>query len=530
LLSGPAVAEWRVETTITPPPVLKPRIPAAKPPRSEPPPAEEASEAPVPERSAGDGDPEEADRDQETSEGATLAPAAGTEREATSPEPPAPQDGIVVVGEPTAARDGIPDLGRDGRTAEDVAAFREPPAGYNPYLFTIEPEPLADRRIAQLFHLEPYDARGVRIGSFVLFPEAQVGGIATNNIFRDNTRRSDAALEIGASVRMVSDWRAHAVELRASGLASFYDEHPTEDDRSYALEARGRLDLARRTNVEVLASHQGDKDKRGLRDSPGAAAARGDVETDRIAAALNHRFNRLALQLRGSITDIAFAPVASTGGGTISNAERNTTQREVAARASWTLHGTTEVFAEVAANDREFEAAPADGMLRSSIGERYRLGLAFGPGSSTLRGEISAGWGRQLPRDGRLGEIEGLIVDASLAWRASALTTFLLTVRSDFTDTTTTGSAGALSRLIGLEARHAFRRHLVGTAGIKYTVNPYDGVSIDERDLTAELGLDYYVGRSAILYARYQHTEFQSTAPASDYSADIVRIGVRVRQ
>jgi hypothetical protein len=364
----------------------------------------------------------------------------------------------------------------------------------------------------------------------VLFPEAQLGGIATNNIFRDSTRLGDAALEVGASARLVSDWRAHAVEVRASGLTSFYGEHPTEDDLTYALEARGRLDVTKRTNIEVLASHQGDKDRRGLRDSPGAAAARGDVETDRLAAAVNHRFNRLSLQLRGSLTGIDFAPVASTGGGIISNAERNTTQREVAVRASWALTGTTEVFAEAAANDREFEVAPADGILRSSTGERYRLGLAFGPANNTLRGEISAGWGRQLPNDGRLGDIEGLIVDASLAWRASALTTFLLTVRSDFTDTTTSGSAGALSRLAGLEVRHAFRRHLVGTAGIKYTLNPYDGVSIDERDLTAELGLDYYVGRNAILFARYQHTNFESTAPGSDYSVDIVRMGVRLRQ
>ncbi len=532
LAARPAVAEWRVETTIAPPPVLRPRVPAARPPRTELPPAEDAPDAAAAERPAEDGDWEEGDRDGTAGEGtSTQASATGAERDAAiPPEPQGPQDGIIVVGEPTAARDGIPDLGRDARPVEDIAAFRDPPAGYNPYLFTIEPEPLADRRIAQLFHLEPYEARGVRIGSFVLFPEAQLGGIATDNIFRDGTRRGDGALEVGAGARLVSDWRAHAVELRASGLTSFYGAYPSEDDLSYTLEARGRLDLTKRTNIETLVSHQGDKDKRGLRDSPGAAAARGDVETDRIAAAFNHRFNRLALQLRGSITDIDFAPVAGIGGGIISNAERSTTQREVAVRASWALTGTTEIFAEAAANDREFEVAPADGILRSSTGERYRLGVAFGPASNTLRGEISAGWGRQLPRDGRLGDIDGLIVDASLAWRASALTTFLLTLRSDFIDTTTSGSAGALSRLAGLEVRHAFRRHLVGTAAIKYTLNPYDGVAIDERDLTAELGLDYYVGRYAILYARYQHTDFESTAPGSDYSVDIVRAGVRVRQ
>ena len=441
-----------------------------------------------------------------------------------------PQDGIIVVGEPTAARDGIPDLRQDPRLAEDIAAFTSPPAGYNPYLYSIELNPLFDRRTRELFYLEPYFARGIRIGSFVLFPEAQVGAIATNNIFRNSARMSDSALEVAGNVRAVSDWRTHAVELRASGLASFYGEQPTENDRSYAFEARGRLDISKRTNIEALALHQVDKDVRGLRDSPVDAAARGDVETDRVAVALNHRFNRLALQLRGSVTDIEYAPVPESGGGTISNADRDTTQRDVAFRASWALTGTTDVFAEVGANDRQFYAPADDGIVRSSTGERYRVGVSFSPQSNTIRGEVSVGWGQQAPRDSRLHEIDGAIVDANLSWRASPLTTFLLTARSDFIDTMTPGSLGALSRQAGLEARHAFRRYLIGTAAIRYTVNPYEAVTINERDLTTDLGLEYYLGRDVMLFARYQHTDFQSTAPGSDYAADIVRVGMRVRQ
>ena len=419
---------------------------------------------------------------------------------------------------------------RDPRLAEDIAAFSSPPAGYNPYLFQIELDPLTDRRTAQLFYMEPYYARGIRVGGFVVFPEAQIGGTATNNIFRNSARLADRALEMGGNVRAVSDWRTHAMEVRASGLATFYDQYPTEDDRSYAFEARGRLDISKRTNIEVLALHQVDKDRRAQRNSPTDAAERGYVETDRAAFALNHQFNRLSVQLRGSLTDIEFAPVADTGGAIISNAERNTTQREAAFRTSWALSSRADVFAEVAVNDREYRAAPGDGILRSSAGERYRVGVTLGPQNNTLRGEVSAGWGRQAPRDGRLGEIDGIIVDANLSWRASALTTFLLTARSDFVDTTTTGSAGALSRQVGLEARHNFRRHLIGIAGIKYTVNPYDAVYVNERDLTTELGFDYYLGRDAILFGRYQHIAFHSTVAGSDYAADVVHVGLRVRQ
>jgi hypothetical protein len=527
LLASPqASAEPRIETSISPPPVSRPRAPARRPAAEAP--EDESADMPAAPRRQGDGEEEE--NAEETSSAGLPTPAAVDGNASAPAGAQPPLDGIIEVGEQVPTLDGIPNLQRDARTAQDIAAFERPPAGYNPYLFQIELEPLTDRRTAQLFYMEPYFARGVRIGSFVIFPEAQFGAIATDNIFRNSARLADGGAEVGAKVRVVSDWRTHAVEFRASGLASFYDEFPTENDRSYALEARGRLDLTKRTNIEVLVLHQLDKDRRGLRDSPVAAVERGDIETDRFAFALNHRVNRLGLQLRGSVTDVDFAPVPSAGGGIISNAERNFTQRDAAFRASWALNGKLDVFAETAINDREFFVAPGDGILRSSTGERYRVGVTFAPWDTRIRGEVSAGWGRQSPKDGRLDDIEGIIVDANLAWRASALTTFLLTARSDFYDTTTTGSPGTLSRQVGLEARHAIRRHLIGTAAIRYTVNPYEGVSLIERDLTTELGLEYYLGRDTILYARYQHIAFDSTAPGSDYQADIVRVGVRVRQ
>ena len=523
LLAAPARAEERLDISVAPPPVLKPRVAPSRP--AVEPLAEETAETPQPQRPAADAE-EDAERD-ESGWAPQVSPTAADGMPGGLQQP---LDGVIEVGEPLPVPDGIPDLRRDPRGPEDIAAFQRPPAGYDPYLFQIEVEPLADRRPGELFRLEPTAARGVRIGSFVLFPEAELGMTTTNNLFRNGERISDSALEVRSNVRAVSDWRAHALEFRAAGAASFYDEFSTEDDRTYTLEARGRLDISRRTNIEALVSHQIDRATRSSRDEPADAAARAEIETNRAAAAFNHRFNRLGLQLRGSITDVAFAPVPAVGGGIISNDERDFTQRDAAVRASWALNRKVDVFAETGIVAREFYAAPADGILRSSSGERYRAGVAFNAWDATIRGEISAGWGRQAPKDGRLDAIEGVIVDANLAWRASPLTTFRLTARSDFYDTTTTGSPGALSRLVGIEARHAFRRHLIGTAGLTYSVVPYAEVPLTERSLTAELGLDYYLHRDVILYGRYQHVAYESTAPASGYDVDILRVGVRVRQ
>jgi len=139
LAAGSAAAEWRVDTTIASPPAMRPRAPAKRP-KAEPP-AEESAEAALPERLPAENPEEEEREGEETREAAVpVPPAPGTtDGDAGSQvEPREPQDGIIVVGEPTAARDGIADMGRDPRLAEDIAAFTSPPAGYNPYLYQIE--------------------------------------------------------------------------------------------------------------------------------------------------------------------------------------------------------------------------------------------------------------------------------------------------------------------------------------------------------------------------------------------------------
>jgi hypothetical protein len=334
--------------------------------------------------------------------------------------------------------------------------------------------------------------------------------------------------EVATRTRLVSNWSRHAVELRAVTLTSFYDEHPSEDDRDWTVEGRGRLDVTRRTNIQGLISRDYGQESRSAIDGP-TTGARPDVTTDVAALTLNHRLNRLSLQLRGALTDVEFSPTVN--GGIIStNADRNTLTHEGALRLSYELKPTFSLFAEGGLNHREYDAAPSDGILRNSEGERYRLGIDFGGTSQILRGEASIGYGRQSPDDHRLSAVNAFLLDSNLAWRMTELTSLLFLARTEIYDTTTSGSAGVVSHQVGIEARHAFRRYFVATAGLSYTDNDYDWNPIEERTLTTIVGAEYFASRDIILFGRYQHDAFDSNQPASDYHEDSVRLGLRVRK
>ncbi len=440
------------------------------------------------------------------------------------------RDGIIDIGEPEAPVDGIDPTAIDTRTPEEFAPFELPPNEPDPLLFQIEStDPLSDRRPRRLATLEPYDPIGIKVGSFVLFPEVELGFNSTSNVLRSPLPRSDLSFDVRPSARLVSNWAVHALEFRTAGTLAWFSEFDSENEQGYLIEARGRLDVTRRTNVQGVVSREVTQESRSAIDAS-TVGDRTDVTTDRAALTVQHRFNRLSLQMRGTVTDLSFGDVNALG-VTQLNDDRNITTTEEAIRATWELKPALSVFAEVAVNQREYERATrSDGIKRDSAGERWRLGLDFGSSSRILRGEISLGYGTQRPDDPRLADVEGILIDSNLAWRITALTSLLFTARSEVSETSTTGSGGVLTRQAGVEARHAIRRQLIGSAGLAYTDQDYAGVDIDENEWRGTIGLEYFLAREAVLFGRYVHTRLESTEPQGSYTSDEIRLGVRLRR
>ena len=446
-------------------------------------------------------------------------------------EPPQVRDGIVDIGEPLPAEDGTDPSTLDTRPPEDRAVFENPPAGYDPLLFQIEDlDPIVDNRaVTRLFRQEPFDPIGVRIGSFVLFPELELGGSWNSNVFRAPTAVSDEAFDFQPAARLVSNWSRHALEFRAASTLSYFKEFDTENDKSYQLETRGRLDISRRTTIEALLSRDQTLESRSAINASSVGSRTTQI-TDRAVATFNHRFNRLSLQFRGSVTDFAFGD--NQNGGIIStNSDRDYNQKEETVRASWEFKPSLSVFTEVATNQRDYAIAAASDLInRSSDGQRYRFGVSFGNSGQILRGEASLGYGKQSPNDNRLRDLDGLIFDANATWRASELTSILLNARSDVNETTTRNVGGAFTRSTGVEVRHALRRYLIATAGLTYTTQDSQDGAIDETELRSTLGLEYFANRETSLFARYAHTSFNAVGTTTDYEGDEIHVGVRLRR
>ncbi len=418
----------------------------------------------------------------------------------------------------------------DSRPAAERALFALPPVDRDPLLYQVERiDPVTtDRRPQRLARIEPYDPVGLRLGSFVFFPETEVGGLMTSNAATSPLGGNDKAFEARSSARLVSDWSRHAVELRGSRTLSYFDNATSENDRAHLIEARGRLDITRRANVQGLFSNETVQESRSAIDAR-SRGERADITSNRAALAYNQRFNRLRTQLRGSITQTDYDDVRD-GTVLIRNDDRDSGVHQGAFRASWEFKPALTAFAEVERNRRSFDAPGADGLRRNSSGMRYRAGIDFGSASEVLRGEISIGWGEQDADAASLGSASAWLLDANLVWRPSALTSLAFTAQSEIDNTTSGGSAFAVSRSAGVELRHAFKRHVIGSAGLTYLDRSYEGSGVSEEEWQTAIGLEYFLSRELIVFSRYQHTAFDSSSPGAGWHADDVRLGIRIRR
>jgi hypothetical protein len=444
--------------------------------------------------------------------------------------PTQPVDGVFVVGDPDPPVDGANPTVRDYRSDEERERFQGEPAGFDPRLYQIEIEPILDRRPRQLYSFQPYQPTGIRVGSFIVLPEIEFGLSWFSNVFTTPEARSDTVYDVRPSIRAVSNWRRHAAEFRATGTFSSFQKYDTENARIYTLEARARVDVTRHTNIGTLLSRDVTQESRSVLSATSSATERADVTTDRAAVTLNHRFNRLRVQLRGGIAATSYGDVELPGGG-IQASDRDVETTTAALRASWEFKPALYVFAEVGLENRDFKTvALSDGLSRDSTGSRYRVGVSFGETGEYLRGEISLGYGKQSVRTQGLDDIDGILVDANLAWRPTRLTSLLFTSTTSFTDTDVAGSPGAASYRFGVEVQHQLRRNLLLSAGLQRGIQKYEGIDLTETDWTFATAVEYSINRHVALFGRYQHVAFSSDDADRDYNASEVRVGLRLRR
>lgn len=383
--------------------------------------------------------------------------------------------------------------------------------------------------------LDPYLPLGVRIGSFVFFPELETGVIGSNNVLGTRTDpHADAAYELASTLRVQSDWSRHSLTFLINSDDSWYANFPVEDDRIYSFLMRGRLDVSSRTHFggELEGSQtQAGRNSVSLTDISGNQI---NLHEQHAIVSADHTFNRLTLKASQTFADYNyddFQNQRSTGADGVPVQDvRDYSEAQTILRSTYEFNSAWAGFVEGAVNNREYrEPVNVAGFRRGSDGYVLLTGADLRLWG-TLLGEISFGWGQQQPIDDRLAPVEGPLINADLIWMMTPITKVEFIARSEIDETTLEDSAGAVDRFYSLSLQHAFWRYLVLGGYGSYEVADFAGVEQVDQRVKGGLTGEYYFNPIVSLYGRYEHTHFVSTSTDSNYDEDEVRMGIKLRR
>lgn len=385
----------------------------------------------------------------------------------------------------------------------------------------------------QTFHpaqSDPFGAIGLRAGSFVIYPELIVQSVHNDNIFLSDTdQKTDHAVELRPTIEIESDWTRHALRADFRGTFNYHDEYGSEDEKSYFAGLKSRIDLSRRTNLEAELSYDLSQEGRSDLDFPGGAAERTDIERRSVGGAFNHRFNRLSVSVRGSVSEIDYGQTPLTGGGIDTNNDRDYEDAQGALRLTYDFKPGFAVFAEGELGERNYKTPFDDaGFNRSSERSAFRGGVMIDIGPK-LRGELGVGHAWQSPDDIRLADVDGFVLDAQLRWQPRQYTAVTFTARSDIEETSFGAASAIFERYYAAEIRHALRRHLIVTANIAYESEDYEGTDTTQNTLGIGTGAEYILSRRAALIGTYAYTMADGKGAAQNYHENEFRLGLRLR-
>jgi hypothetical protein len=323
-----------------------------------------------------------------------------------------------------------------------------------------------------------YDPLGIPVGSLTVFPSVQAGVGYSDNVFlTDDDQRGDVYAYVAPSVRAISDWSRHAVQLRASAQLRRFAEETLRNETTYSLGALGRYDLG--TAYSVTGEAQYAK----LFESP----LSGEIDADGTALS---RYRRALFALRGEYhvgqvraiaavdhTTLDFQPIRFPNGTTRSQQDRDRTIDRVTGQLQYALTPSAAVYGQVSYGETDYWRALSPGVPnRDSHGVRVLGGLNLDL-AGFLRGIIGVGYVWRNYEANRYRDVDGLSVEAKLEYFLSPLTTFTLSGRRVIEDSSLGASEAFFDNRLSLRADHELLRNLILNAQVDYAHQDYIGSS-----------------------------------------------------
>jgi len=401
---------------------------------------------------------------------------------------------------------------------------------FAPYALAEENWPsVADQRGVHVLERErpEFDAVGMRAGSFMIYPELELGITYDDNVFATpNNTQGDLYYGVSPSVSVESDFGRHELNFSAYTDSRFYASETSEDRFDWGAAVDGVIDISQFT--QVLASAGYDQLTEDRTSTNLVAGGIEPTEYDVLNAALifNQRFNRLTASVGALYSDYDYEDSPTIGGGINDQDFRDYNRWEIPARLSYDVSPDTSIFVRGAYNMREYDQQPpAVAVTRDSDGYEVGAGAAFDI-TNLIRGEAWVGYISQEFDQAGFQSIDGIDYGLTGEWYASDLTTITAGIDRSVEESTTVGSSGHLDTNYQVGIAHELQRNIILTADASFLEVDFEGITRQDEVISAGAGIQYLLNRNAELALDYDYLSRDSNTIGFDYDKSVIGLAL----
>lgn len=365
-----------------------------------------------------------------------------------------------------------------------------------------------------------YDAKGIDLGGFRLFPTATVSETYDDNIFAvEDGAESDFITSLSAALVAESEWSRHDMKVEARLRHQKFLSNDDQDRTEYLLRPTLDLDLGGRSTARFTAEHS----RRVVgRDDPEDSGDDEPTTFNRFLGGGEYidRVNRLFYGLRGEVRRDDYI---SSG-----DDDRDRVEYRLGLPVGYEVSAKTDVVVEPFARRRDFDELDSTGADRDAWAAGATVGLETEV-TSLLHVNFDIGFVANDYDDPRFDDSLDLIFGGEAVWYVTPLTTVKGRAERRDIATSQPGSSSKTQTGVGIEVQHELQRNLLVGLGLRYLNDDFREIDREDDRAVAEVGLEYLLNRNLSLVADYRYEQRWSDRDGSDFSRNLVTVGLKTR-
>jgi hypothetical protein len=371
-----------------------------------------------------------------------------------------------------------------------------------------------------------YEAQGLPLGAFRLFPSLTFATSFDDNIYRTETDTlSDIFFTFSPRAVLRSQWSQHALNLSASSDTLVYSRYSTENVTNFNFAGDGRLDVLRDLRITGDASFARLHVPRSSPDLSFNAMSPLPFSQTHADVTAQYQPNELGIAVGVNFDRFDYGSVDLVGGGSTNWDDQDRDNILPHARVTYEFSPGYTTFVEAIYDDRHFDLdVDRSGFDRSSHGYRVRGGLGA-PLSHLVQGSIFLGYLDQQ-YIAPLPDVSGLDFGATLDWYVTQLTTLRLSAAHLVNDTTFAGASATDDRSVRFSVDHELLRNLILRGFLGYTDSQFRGIPRDDELTDVGFGADYLLNPYFSVAGRYIYQSRNSNITRQGYSDNLLSIGI----